>query len=279
MRPAAALLVLLAGCGPLGELRDAVEESALAFVPRSVDEAVGDRSFERIAAQKRFVEDAAVRSRLEALAEPLVRVARKDAPFPFRIHVPAEPTVNAFALPGGHVLLPAGFLRFCESPREAAGVLAHELAHVTERHGMERAITSVGLRLGLELLLGEGGGVVEYLVGQGASLLLLKYSRDQEREADRVGHRYLVEAGLDPRGLPGFFERLEARGGEEGGVLPAELEGVLGTHPVTAERIERLRRLSERSELAGGGRAPLPPEEWAALQRALPAGRADAALR
>ena len=144
---------------------------------------------------------------------------------------------NAFAIPGGFVFVNRGILERAESASELGGVIAHEIGHVVERHGLEQMAkaqntnTAVGL---VYVLLGRAPGAAEQVALQVAgSAWMAKHSREAEREADRVAILYLARAGLDPRGMPQFFERLL----DEERQAPSELLAWFSTHPLTQDRI------------------------------------------
>jgi predicted Zn-dependent protease len=157
------------------------------------------------------------------------------------------PMINAFALPGGYVYVTRGLLALADNEAELAGVLAHEIGHVTARHPAERygqqvlgsvAALSVGVLLGSGS--GGGGGA---LASDAVGLALLSYSREQEYEADFLGVRYLARTGHDPHAMAGFLERLLAhdrfRAEQRGRPGDADAFDITKTHPRTADRIER----------------------------------------
>jgi beta-barrel assembly-enhancing protease len=144
---------------------------------------------------------------------------------------------NAFAIPGGFIFINRGILNRAQSASELAGVLAHEIGHVVERHGLEQMAKAQNTNNAVSLiyvLLGRAPGGAEQVALQVAgSAWLAKHSREAEREADRVAVFYMARAGLDPYGMPRFFERLleEERGN------PNALLAWFSTHPLTEERI------------------------------------------
>jgi predicted Zn-dependent protease len=160
----------------------------------------------------------------------------------FTFTVLDSPIVNAFALPGGYVYVTRGLLALADSEAELAGVLAHEIGHVTARHTAERygqTLLAQGATLGAGLLLGGAAGDI---TGVGAMLFVRSWSRDQEHEADLLGVRYLSRVGYQPQAMASFLTRLQAQSR-----LDAEIEGrpgkadefnLLQTHPRTADRIE-----------------------------------------
>ena len=144
---------------------------------------------------------------------------------------------NAFAIPGGFIFVNRGILERAASAAELAGVLAHEVGHVVERHGLEQMTKATNTNTIVSLvyvLLGRAPGGAEQIALQVAgSAWMAKHSREAEREADRVAVVYLARAGLDPRGMPQFFQRLL----DEDRRAPSELLTWFSTHPVTEDRI------------------------------------------
>ena len=176
--------------------------------------------------------------------------------YDYRWYVAESPEVNAFALPGGHVVVYTGLLRLAHSPEEVAGVLAHEVQHVELRHTLKNLIHDLGWRAVLSLALGDLGGGV--WAGMASRLGTLKYGRDLEREADLKALEGLRRAGIAADGLVDFFAKL------------ARMEGMgvalLSSHPTSEERISAL-----RSAIAAQGDYPAKPlaYDWGAIQRSL----------
>lgn len=179
------------------------------------------------------------------------------SPYQYRWLLADAPEVNAFAAPGGVIVVFSGLIRQAASPEELAGVLAHEVAHVELRHSLRAAVKGLGLRTVLSLLLGDGTGGA--LAGAAANLTELKFSRDAEREADREGLRRLQAARIDPQGMLGFFVRLEGAAGA-GGAPPAWLS----SHPPPGERLDML-----AAHIDASAAAPQRLQmDWDAVQRA-----------
>ena len=160
--------------------------------------------------------------------------------------------INAFALPGGYVYITRGLLALADNEAELAGVMAHEIGHVTARHSAQRHSRGVlaqgGLTIGTILASVLGGGVAADLVqqagGLGAEANLAGYSRDQEFQADELGVRYLARAGYDPAAMSSFLEKLERNdqlmrslAGRDGDADPAS--SWFATHPRTPDRVLR----------------------------------------
>jgi predicted Zn-dependent protease len=190
-----------------------------------------------------YVDDAEISEYLATLGNRLTQVAvgaRQDFEF-FAIR---DPSINAFAMPGGFVGVHTGLITAAETESELASVLAHEISHVTQRHiarmiGQQQQMQMpMMVALAAAILLGRSrpdlasGAAVAAQAGAVQSQLA--YSRDFEREADRLGLRALESAGFDPHAMASFFEKMQrASRVADDGTMP----GYLRTHPVTFERI------------------------------------------
>jgi len=165
--------------------------------------------------------------------------------YPYSFSVANYKELNAFALPGGPVWVHRGILHAAVNESQFAGVIAHEIAHIAERHAADqitKQLVANGLLGLLGAILGNDGGGAR-TAQAGAQILaggyLLKFSRDDEREADRVGVRIMQRAGWDPRGMPEFMEILRREQGRDAG----SVEVFLSSHPAPGERAADLRRL------------------------------------
>lgn len=157
------------------------------------------------------------------------------AKLPWNFHIVNDPAVNAFNIPGGHVYVTTGLIAAADNAAELTGVIAHETVHGLSRHGTEQLSKAYGLNIIASLLLG-GGSAPQYqqilaqIVGTGA---LASFSRDAEREADRVGTRLMYDIGYDPRGMATMFQKLIA----QRKAAPGSVEKFFSTHPLTENRI------------------------------------------
>ena len=216
-------------------------------LPVSLDTQLGEASYGMLAPEDKRCTNPAIKAYVEQLAGPLVEVA--GAPFPFRFEVVDDDAINAFALPGGFVAINRGLLVKAKTAEEVAGVLAHELQHAIQRHGMRRIAREIGVAASIGLVLGWLD--VQGMTAAAVSLVGRSYDRDQEAEADRLGRALLLQAGIHPDGMATFFERLA----QEGPSLPA----LISTHPDSGERA-RLAR--EGPKFEGRPRKLPPPQDW-----------------
>jgi beta-barrel assembly-enhancing protease len=230
---AAALLV----AGGVYGLR-AMGRAAVQALPRSVDTKLGELALSSMDLGGPSDTDPVLVGAVEAIAARLT--PHVQPAFKLELRVVRAETLNAFALPGGKVVVYTGLLRMAESPEEVAGVLAHELAHVTRRHGLERIAQSIGVVAGVQLLFGDVSGVLAV----GSELLqagtINGYGRAQEHEADMDAVSTLRAAHVDPAALARFFERLAAQQGDT-----PELLTWLATHPDLKQRVADVRARSK----------------------------------
>jgi predicted Zn-dependent protease len=160
----------------------------------------------------------------------------------WRFSIVDDPEINAFAVPGGYIYVNKGLILRAQTEAQLAGVIGHEIAHVTQRHSVKQMEKGQKVGIGATLaclaqpsFCNNGGGA---LLNLGASAVMAKFSRGDEAEADQFGVRYVVKAGLDPRGLPEMFEIMLAERDAKGG----SSAGWLASHPVEEDRIAATRR-------------------------------------
>lgn len=160
-----------------------------------------------------------------------------DNPYTFQVSVVRHDMMNAFAAPGGHIVVFSGLLRRTERPEELAGVLAHEMSHVVRRHGTKSLFRDVSTSVFLAALFGDVSGAMSTVLESAKTLGGLHYSRQAEDEADLEGLKMLVAARLDPSGMVSFFEKLQKKDLK----VSQEFLKYLSTHPLTGDRIARLK--------------------------------------
>jgi beta-barrel assembly-enhancing protease len=214
--------------------------------------ALGKGLAQEVERTSKLIDDPIVTEYVNRVGQNLVR--NSDAQVPFTIKVIDSDEVNAFALPGGFFYVNSGLILRAQEESELAGVMAHEISHVTARHGTKQATKGEIMQLATIplILLGPGGwagyGIYEALQ-LAIPLSYLKFSRDSEREADFLGIQYMYKAGYDPNSYVTFFERIQADEKRRPGTIPK----LFSTHPPTPERIadaqkEIARILPEKDE-------------------------------
>lgn len=194
-----------------------------------------------------LVQDATVLRYINALGGEIAAHGKRE--FGYTFYVVNSDVINAFALPGGYVYINRGVIERSDNLAELAGVMAHEIGHVEERHGAEQIERAQQANLGINLayiLMGRPPGQLEQAAIQvGGSAVFAGYSRGAENEADNVAVRLMTRANLDPNGLITFFKELLNDAERD----PSQLEQWFSTHPLTEERIANVRQEIERMGL------------------------------
>ncbi len=215
-------------------LRDRILDAVSRRLPVSVDARLGDLAHQQVAASGKLVSDGPSVEAVRAIGARLLAGA-PGQPFTFRFEVVRDRSINAFAAPGGLIVVHTGLLAGARSADELAGVLAHEVTHVLARHSLRQLLFQLGLTASVRLVLGMPEGVADTIASAAVNLGSLRFSRDQERDADRGGVELLARARLPATGLQSFFDRLA----RQEGAVPA----LLSSHPPSAERVVALKRL------------------------------------
>ena len=237
--------------GALVWQHDRIAAWAVARIPVEQEMKLGEIFFSQHKAGLKLIDGPA----LELLRD-LGGKLTQGSPYRYQFHVAQDKSVNAFAMPGGFVVVHTGLIQLAESPEELAGVLAHEIQHVEQRHSLRAMAQSLGLYAVLSLLVGDTSS----LASLGGDLLKLKFSRNHETEADREGLKALVAAGIRPEGMRDFFAKMAAQ---------SKLElGLLSSHPASEERMTEMDRMIKALLDTAQQAAPL-AYDYAALKEDL----------
>lgn len=230
-----AVLALLVWLGNLAV--DLAVSALVQRVPPQLEQKFGDHILAEMQAELIFVEAPDRVAQLEALVAPLTNVVALGTNG-LKMFIAEEEDPNAFALPGGYVVVTTGMLNLVDRPEELLGVLAHELAHVQQKHCIRTVISGAGPFLIFGVLLGGGDGLVG-LLGNATDLMMRSsFSQEYETEADEVGWQILLASRVDPRGMVGAFKKLQAQ--ETGQPLDDVVPQAFRSHPKTEKRIARL---------------------------------------
>jgi len=231
--------------------------SLVAKVPASWEQQLGEEEMKELRKHLAFVEDPKRQAKLDRAVAPLVSSLSRPG-LDLKFYLVEHPLPNACALPGGSVIVTTDLVDLADRPEEIAGVVAHEVAHVTQKHGLRKIISSTGPYLVFRMFMSDGRGLLGAL-GDGSQLLVRQsFSQQYEYEADSVGFDSLVAARIDPRGLSEMLRKLKAV--QESGLgAPPQLQA-FSTHPATQKRIQRLEakweKLPEKSGFIDYDQAP-----------------------
>jgi len=262
-QPGVALLAALAAVGVTLGLYfwgiPALAGIAAARVPVSWEVALGETVIKQLAPPSRRCADPARQRHIDEIVAVLLRPL-PDPRYPFRVTVVDHPMVNAFATPGGFIVVFRGLLERTENAEELAGILAHEIQHVLHRDSTRAILRNASTGILIAALVGDVSGVVAFGVESARMLGDLRHSREAEHEADRDGMRMLHAAAVDPGGMLAFFRAMQ------------KLEGTsptgaryLSTHPAAGDRLQALTALA-----AQASRPPvklLPDYDWSEITK------------
>lgn len=214
---------------------------AASRVPVSWEESLGRSVVESLAPAPARCSDSGPVLFLQEIVDTL-SASVPERSYKFQIVVMDTPEVNAFAAPGGSIVVFRGLLEKIQTTEELAGILAHEMQHIRHRHSTRMLLEQVSLGLLLGVIMGDANSAMK-IGKEGAGLLgALHYTRQFEEQADAEGMRLILAAGIDPRGMISFFEKIQKEDGKTT-AIPA----YFSTHPSPESRIERLKILAGES--------------------------------
>ena len=231
---------------------DRIAAWAVSHIPVEQERKLGAMVFAQQKAKLKLIEG----KPLDMVRETGAKLTQGSA-YKYEFYVADDKVVNAYAMPGGFVVVHSGLLNLAGSAEEVAGVLAHEVMHVEKRHSLKGMAKSLGVAATVSLVFGDLGG----LASLGGDLIGLKFSRDHETEADAEGLKALVGAAVRPDGMAAFFRKMTAQD---------KLDlGFLSTHPASEERFAAIdAAIKALPDTARN--APALPYDYAAIKAALP---------
>jgi predicted Zn-dependent protease len=227
-------------------LASAAPAAAINLFSVQQDAQIGRQAAADAERQLPMVRDRSVEGYLNAIVDRLAQAAPGPR-FEYHARAVNSADLNAFSLPGGPLYVNRGLIEAVRNEGELAGVLAHEMAHVAQRHGTNQVTKAYGAQLGVGLLAGVLGGrdqrigMGEQIMGSlGLNALFMKFSRNAENEADRVGAQMMARAGYDPMAMASFFDLLAAQQRSN----PGAVSQFFSDHPAPRDRSANIRALS-----------------------------------
>lgn len=202
-------------------------------VPVAWEEKLGDSLLEDFLKHATPCDDPLVTTAMNHIARRL-NESLPTHPYTFKIHVVSDPTVNAFAAPGGNIVFFTGLLAAAENAEMVAGVMAHEMQHVVHRHVTQRLFADLSTSMLLQAAVGDVSQAMSLVAETARMAGVMHYSRAHEAEADRDGVALLKAAAINPQGLRDFFTLIQGKDGDG----PDGVFQYLASHPSTGARIE-----------------------------------------
>ncbi len=221
------------------------------LVPISWEVALGEAALGQMVTDDQRCTNPALKKQLDLLMARLVDPSK--TPYDLHLTVVDSTVFNAYALPGGEIVIFRPLLQATKNPEELAGVLAHEAQHILLRHTTKSLLRDLSLAALIGAAFGDVTGIGALAIQAARTFSTLSYSRDMEEQADLEGVRLLQQARFNPAGMIHFFETLKSQEG------PVEIPGYLSTHPQTDARIAKLRTLLRQAPDAPPA---VPDEEW-----------------
>lgn len=233
---ALAVVLLLGACASSG-----INQGDINIISLEEEWQLGKQLEADLAKELDLVNDRAVLAYVNRAGQQVV-AQTEMANLSWNFHVVRDEAINAFNIPGGHVYINTGLIAAAGSASELMGVVSHEIAHGVSRHATEQLTRVYGLNFLASVLLGSDPKtyqtILAQILGTGA---IAKFSREAEEEADRLGVRYMYDAGYDPLGMPRMFEHLLS----ERQRRPDGVSRFFSTHPLTEDRIRATRAQAE----------------------------------
>lgn len=241
------LLMMIAVPTSILVFMDPVTRVIARQLPQEWEQQLGKSALEEYTKSNTLINTPEVDKQLHALTGPLINSIRQDR-YEFNLFIAKDENINAFALPGGYIVINSGLISTVSNADEILGVLAHEISHVADQHGIRGILKTMGVYTLASALIGDSGGIMSTLSGAVPLLINQSYSRSFEAEADDMGFDMLVAAKVNPDGLYRFFKRIQ----EKEDMIPGLIKNnrtrelmeksinLLSSHPATRDRMENL---------------------------------------
>lgn len=209
---------------------------------------LGDQLAAQVAQQTKLSNDSEALAYVNAVGNR-IKATTPLAGRPFHFYIVNDPSVNAFALPGGHVYVNSGLIAQADHANMLAGVMAHEISHVVARHSLQQMQQAQGINVLGAILLGQNPGALQQILAQVvAGGAMARFSRADEKQADDLGLGFLAAAGYDPHGMLDMFQKLASMEKSS----PNAVGQFFADHPLTAQRIQDIQnRINQMGRTSG----------------------------
>lgn len=241
------LLMIFSYCMYSCAVNPVTGKKELSFMSEEKEIALGKQSDPSIVASFGLYEDPEIQAFITKKGQEMAKISHRPN-LPYEFKVLDSPVVNAFAVPGGFVYFTRGILAHFSNEAEFAGVLGHEIGHITAKHGVRQQTTQLLSQIGLigGVILTKGQAAQE--LSQAIGLLNLRYSREHESESDKLGVEYSTEIGYDAKKMANFFFTLNRMREQAGVSIPT----FQSTHPDPLNRYENVKAMSEKEQAEQG---------------------------
>ena len=241
------IILLLIWLGNLGV--KAMVWSLVTHVPPELEKSFGAAALAEVQAEMTFIDDTNRVAQLALLAGPLTNATGLGTNG-LTFYIAEDESPNAFAMPGGHVVVTTGLLKLVERPEALLGVISHEIAHVTRKHSLRQVISSAGPFLVLRVFLGSRRGMGGMLASASDLLVRQGFSREYEIEADDVGWEIMVASGVNPQGMTTALTKLKAH--EDREAKHDAVDRAFSSHPALEKRLARLDKKWKKRRVKSG---------------------------
>lgn len=210
------------------------------MIPYEWEKKIGAFAFENYQTGKKTVTDKTVTDTVDTIVKRIDQFDAAD--IEYQVAVVDADMINAFAFPGGYVVVTTGLLENADNPEQVAGVLAHELTHVLQRHSMRKLVRQAGMGVLVGIVFGDVSALSQ-LIELSSQLDSLSFDRSQERSADDGAIEIMTAAGMSPQHLAAFFEKIQ-----KADAITGNIPELFQTHPLTDERIKRVTAAAEPAQ-------------------------------
>lgn len=249
------LIVLLLFSGVYWGIARVVPWAGLKIIQPETETELGEKMHEAM------MGDASVDKRKTALVQSFANSLELSKIYPIKITVVKNQEVNAYAIPGGNIVVYTGILRTMQSPDELAALLGHEAAHITERHSLRSVLRSAATGLMISVIFNDVSGILSILVENAEGLRSMQFSRSMEENADEVGMKVLVKNKINPLAMKQLMQTLKDNAPEMPSVL-----SFMSTHPATDDRIKHAETFAIPYKNSSFAANPLRDSIWRELK-------------